>query len=40
MIKIVLLHKSLVKRLEIKDEVTKKLSISSMMMRAISQPQY
>ena len=28
------------KRLEIKDEVTKKLSISSMMMRVISLSQY
>ena len=40
MVTIVLLHNNLVKQLEIKDEVTKKLSISSMMMRVISQPQY
>ena len=45
-ITIVLLHNKLKrlerleKRLEIKDEVTKKLSISSMMMRVISLSQY
>ena len=40
MVTIVLLHNNLVKQLEIKDEVTKKLSISSMMMRVISLSQY